>query len=324
MESEIWRIQTERIGTLESFRSERDLESFLMSNPAVLGCWDPRSKIPKPTLLIQQINLKLEGDIGRLDLIGIGNREGDFELRIFELKPGDIDLNAVDQLNWYLKAWEKDVEARKIVRAEVLKLRLSGLDEDSVDNLIKNPVGVLVGSRFLPEAITKASELGIRGLRIARFKAGASAEYYVIVEDQIGDVMPKRFWSWKELINDGLIGQSDEFSISHGDVKLIAKPDPKYLDYYWKYLIFNEDSAKRFIDMEEKIREKTGDYERKWLDKDFDNLKKAKGIVITHASALFYFAFGGPYPTCYWTPTGWWLHVSSGKSLDELRNELNR
>lgn len=57
MESEIWRVQTERIGTLESFRSERDLESFLMSNPAVLGCRDPRSKIPKPTLLMQQIYL---------------------------------------------------------------------------------------------------------------------------------------------------------------------------------------------------------------------------------------------------------------------------
>lgn len=254
MESEIWRIQTERIGTLESFRSERDLESFLMSNPAVLGCWDPRSKIPKPTLLVQQINLKLEGDMGRLDLIGIGNREGDFELRIFELKPDDIDINAVNQLNWYLKAWEKDVGARKSVREEIIKLRLSGLDEDSLDNLINNPVGVLVGAKFLPEAIAKASELGIRGLRIARFKAEARAEYYVIVEDQIGDVMMKRFWSWKDLIEAGLIGQSDEFSISHEDVKLIAKPDPKYLDYYWKYLIFNKDSAKRLIEMEEKIR----------------------------------------------------------------------
>jgi len=324
MESEIWRVQTERIGTLEPFRSERDLESFLMSNPAVLGCWDPLSKIPKPTLLMQQINIKLDGNAGRIDLIGIGNREGDFELRIFELKPGDIDLNAVNQLNWYLKAWEKDIEARKVVRAEVLKLQLQGVDEDSVDGLIDSPVGVLVGARFLPDAISKAKELEICGLRIARFKAGASAEYYVIIEDQIGDVMIKRFWSWKELIDADLIEQSDEFSISHGDVKLTAKPDAKYLNYAWKYLIFNEDSAKKIIDMEKKIREKAGDLERKWLDKEFDNLKKGKGMVITHASALFYFAFGGPYPTCYWTPMGWWLHVSSGKSLDELRNDLTR
>ena len=324
MESEIWRIQTERIGTLESFRSERDLESFLMSNPAVLGCWDPRSKIPKPTLLMQQINLKLEGDVGRLDLIGIGNREGDFELRIFELKPDDIGLSAVNQLDWYLKAWEKDIEARKTVREEIIKLRLSGLDEDTLNNLIDNPVGVLVGAKFLPEAIAKANELGIRGLRIARFKAESRAEYYVIVEDQIGDVMIKRMWRWKDLIDAGLIGQSDEFSISHEDVKVIAKPDQKYLDWSWKYLIFSEDSAKKLIDMETKIRENAGDQERKWLDKEFNNLKEGKGMVITHASALFYFAFGGPYPSCYWTPTGWWIHESSGKSLDVLRNELTR
>ncbi len=183
---------------------------------------------------------------------------------------------------------------------------------------------LLVGAKFLPEAIAKASELGIRGLRIARFKAEERAEYYVIVEDQIGDVMMKWYWRWKDLIEAGSIGQSDEFSISHEDVKLIAKPDPKYLHWSWKHLIYNEDSAKRLIDMEEKIRENSGDLERKWLDKEFDNLKKGKGMVITHASALFYFAFGGPYPSCYWTPTGWWKHVSSGKTLDELKNELTR
>jgi len=320
MESEIWKVQTERIGTLKAFRSERDLESFLMSNPAVLGCWDPRSKIPKPTLLMQQINLKSGGDIGRLDLIGIGYREDGFELRIFELKPDDIDVSAVDQLDGYLKAWKKDEEARKSVKQEIIKLRLPGLDDDSLDQLINNPVGVLVGARFLPEAITKASELGIRALRVARFRAETSAEYYVIVEDQIGDVITKRFWRWKDLVDAGLIDPSDEFSISHGDIKLMATPDPKYLNYYWKYLIFTEESAKRLIDMEEKIRENAGDYERKWLDKEFNNLKEGKGMVITHATALFYFAFGGP--ASYWTPTGWWIHVKSGKSLDELKNEL--
>jgi len=293
-----------------------------MSNPAVLGCWDPRSKIPKPTLLMQQINLKLEGDVGRLDLIGVGNREGDFELRIFELKPDDIGLDAVNQLDWYLKAWKKDDTARQIVRKDIIKLKLTGLSEEALDNLIDNPVGVLVGAKFLPEAIAKANELGIRGLRIARFKGEEKSEYYVIVEDQIGDVMIKRMWRWKDLIDAGLIEKSDEFSISHEDVKLIARPDPKYLEWSWKFLIFNEDSAKRLIDMEETIRENAGDSEKKWLDKEFNNLKKGKGMVITHASALFYFAFGGPFPSIYWTPTWWWIHESSGKYLDELKNEL--
>ncbi len=90
------------------------------------------------------------------------------------------------------------------------------------------------------------------------------------------------------------------------------------------WVVATRDNPQSLSDMEDKIRENVGDYERKWLDKEFENLKKGKSMVITHASALFYFAFGGPYPTCYWNPTGWWVHVSSGKSLDELKNELTR
>jgi len=150
-------------------------------------------------------------------------------------------------------------------------------------------------------------------------------EAQTLMEDGDELEMDKLNKSQRELVAYlSAIKMLDEFSISHEDVKLIAKPDPKYLHWSWKHLIFNEDSAKRLIDMEEKIRENSGDLERKWLDKEFDNLKKGKGMVITHASALFYFAFGGPYPSCYWTPAGWWKHVSSGKTLDELKNELTR
>jgi len=52
MESEIWRVRTERIGTLESFRSEYDMESFLMNNPAIIGCWDPDAGLTFPTLFV--------------------------------------------------------------------------------------------------------------------------------------------------------------------------------------------------------------------------------------------------------------------------------
>jgi len=45
MESEIWRLVTERVGTLEPFGSERDMQAFLMNNPAIIGCWDPKAKI---------------------------------------------------------------------------------------------------------------------------------------------------------------------------------------------------------------------------------------------------------------------------------------
>ena len=39
--SEIWRVRTKMVGAIEPFHSERDMESFLMNNPAVVGCWDP-------------------------------------------------------------------------------------------------------------------------------------------------------------------------------------------------------------------------------------------------------------------------------------------
>ncbi|MBE0461498.1 MAG: hypothetical protein IBX60_07680, partial [Candidatus Aminicenantes bacterium] len=58
MESQIWRVQTEKIGSLEPFKSERDMESFLMNNPAIVGCWNPESNVALPTLIRQQVGTK--------------------------------------------------------------------------------------------------------------------------------------------------------------------------------------------------------------------------------------------------------------------------
>ena len=72
MESQIWKVQTEKIGSLEPFKSERDMESFLMNNPAIVGCWDPDSDLALPTLIRQQISTKTaRGSAGRIDLAGI-------------------------------------------------------------------------------------------------------------------------------------------------------------------------------------------------------------------------------------------------------------
>ena len=85
MESQIWKVHTEKIGTLKPFNSERDMESFLMSNPAIVGCWDPDSDIPLPALMRSQVCIKSEkGDIGRMDLVGFGVIDNAYELRIFE------------------------------------------------------------------------------------------------------------------------------------------------------------------------------------------------------------------------------------------------
>ena len=322
MESLIWRVKTEKIGFLKAFSSEREMEAFLMSNPAILGFWDPGLNTHRPHLLKQQINLKMQGEAGRIDLLAFGNIEDNYEIRIFELKAEDITEKSVEQLDWYLKAWKKDNTARSYFKEELLDLKLKGMGEKSIDNILDNPVGVLVGPKFLPESILKASSLGIGGIRLARFKASTSSEYYVIVENQIGDVMTKSYWRWIDLIDNKLITKSDDFSISHKGIKLFAKPDSKYLDYSWKYLFFDENSVKKLLDNENNIRKNYKEDNKKRLDRMINKLKKRESITITQASALFYYAFGGPYPSCFWTPTGWWIHEKTGKPLGELIGKL--
>ena len=97
MESEIWRVRSERIGTLESFRSEYDMESFLMNNPANIGCWNTDTDLAFPTLIRQQLHTrKGKGSGGRIDLVGVSIGDNGYELRIFELKASRIDVPAVE------------------------------------------------------------------------------------------------------------------------------------------------------------------------------------------------------------------------------------
>lgn len=326
MESQIWKVQTEKIGSLEAFSYERDMESFLMNNPAIVGCWDPDTKIALPTLIRSQICVKSErGEIGRMDLVGLGVIDNAYEFRIFELKVSDINEAAVEQLRWYLENWKKDKNVKEEAKRWILDLKLQEIDENLANELVDKPVGVLVAPKFQPEAISKASELGIQGIRLARFKSEKKSEYFVIVEDQIGEVIgssKRQYWSWQKLSDAKVIRSSDKFSISHKETKLFAEPDLKYLDYYWKFLIYDEKSVESLLKKEIEIRKNAEEHKWKWIDKDFKALKNGEGLVITHASALFYFAFGGPYPTCYWTPTGLWKHVKSGKTLDQLVIEL--
>lgn len=322
MDSEIWRVRTEKIGSLEPFKSERDMESFLMNNPAIVGCWDPESDIARPALIRQQICLETQKGMGRLDLLGISISENNYELRIFELKPGDIEATAVDQLDSYIKGWELEQSTKSAIRNWVLNLNLEGIDENNIDEIIDHPVGILVGSKFQPEAISKAIQLNIQGIRLARFKAEKKSEYFVIVEDQVGKIVEisKRQWSWKNLIDQELMAASDDFSISHEGVTLKSKPDPEFLDYYTKKIIFDEESRKKILEKEDEIRKKAEAYDKKWLDKAIESLKNNEGIFISNATGLCYLAFGGPAAS-YWTPTYWWIHEKTGKTVEQLKEE---
>ncbi|MEA1964420.1 MAG: hypothetical protein U9O41_04735 [Candidatus Aerophobetes bacterium] len=325
MESQIWRVQTEKIGSLEPFKSERDMESFLMNNPAIVGCWNPESNVALPTLIRQQVGTKTGSrGIGRIDLIGISIIESDYELRIFELKAGDIYVAAVEQLDSYLKGWEHKESAKAEIRNWILSLNLEGIVEGNVDKIINRPVGVLVGSRFQPEAISKAMELNIQGIRLARFRSETKSEYFVIVEDQVGKIVEtgKRQWSWNDLVRAGLMDPSDDFSISHKGIKLLANADQKYFDYIASKRVIFKDEAVNIIKKKEKeIKKNAPESEKKWIDIAIESVKIGESLPLTKATGLCFYAFGGPTAS-FWVPTSWWIHEKSGKSLEQLKNEL--
>ena len=202
MGSEIWRVQSERIGSLEAFRSERDMESFLMNNPAIVGCWDPDASSSIPALIREQVQTLTEKLAkGRMDLVGIARTDNGYELRIFELKAVEITENAVTQLNDYLKGWNEKDSARDKIEKWILALDLEGVNETNVKEIVNKPKGILVGPKFSLEAGLRAKALKIGGVRLARFRAASSTEYYVIVEDEVGDIVDtsRKNWSWNDL-----------------------------------------------------------------------------------------------------------------------------
>jgi hypothetical protein len=329
MKSEIWRVFTERIGSIEGFKSERDMQAFLMNNPAIVGCWDPDSRDSLPSLVREEVFSRAGNEIrGRMDMVGVTkNEEGEYELRIFELKVGEIDSSAVRQLDSYLKAWVHEEGPKTEIKNWILNLGLQGIDDATVGDIIDRPTGVLVGSKFSAEAIKQALELNIKGIRLARFKGSIKSEheYYVIIEDQVGrNINPTRkFWSWQQLIDARLVQLSDEFSISFEGKKLIVKPDEKYLNYNWIRVIFDNVSRNTLLAREEQIMGKADNNARRWVNKALTSLKKGEGVWLSNATGFCYLAFGGPTAS-YWNPTGWWKHERTGKRLIDLVKDLNK
>ena len=329
MGSEIWRVQSEKIGSLEAFKSERDMESFLINNPAIVGCWDPDISSSIPALIREQVStLTDKFEKGRMDLVGIARNESDdgYELRIFELKAVEITDKAVRQLNEYLKGWENQDSAKKRIEKWILDLQLKEVKAPNIKDIVNKPVGVLVGPKFSPEASAKAKSLKIRGVRLARFKAASSAEYYVIVEDEVGDIVDtsRRNWSWNALASVGLISGTDYFIIRHENDALRAKPDSNAWDFFKKKVVFDDDSTQVLLGKEESIRSRANADHKRWLGKELASIKNGTGVFLSNATGLCYLAFGGPTAS-YWVPNWWWIHEKSGRRLDELVNTyLNR
>lgn len=322
MTSEIWRVHTEKVGSLEAFKSERDMESFLLNNSAILGCWDPEAASSIPALMRDQVSTLTDNlGKGRMDLVGIARTEEGFELRIFELKNVEITESAVIQLDAYIKGWSLQESAKDKVSKWIMLLQLDEVDESNMQKIVNKPVGVLVGPKFSPDAIIKAQSLKIRGVRLARFKSGPRSEYYVIIEDQVGKVIEsaRRGWSWQHLIQMGLLNKGDSLTICHEDNTLRATPDPSTLGWFKKKVVFDTVSRARLLEKEKEIAAKAADSNLKWPSKALESLKKGEGIFLSNATGLCYLAFGGP-TISYGVPNWWWVHEKTGQRLELLVN----
>jgi hypothetical protein len=330
MESEIWRVRSEKIGTLETFKSEFDMESFLMNNPAIIGCWNPDEEALNPMLIRQQLHTKKgTGSWGRIDLVGINiNDDNDYELRIFELKQTKIDIAAVEQLDSYLKGWEHEKSAKSDIKKWLVGLELNGVDNNSIDKIIDKPHGVLVGPEFDLDATIKARNCGFKEIRLTRFRAESKSEYYVIVEDVIGDVVQsakRQQYDWNLFVDKGLIETSDIFTIRNEKkgIEINAQLDPNCFGTRTTKFVFDDTSITKILDRTEEIKKNVA--ELKWRSKQdleaiLQAIKNKKGILITHATGIVYFAF--KWPTSFWVPGQYWFHQKTKKTLNQLRSEL--
>jgi hypothetical protein len=317
--SHIWRVSTEKLGSLQAFRSERDMESFLMNNPSIIVGWDSESSDKFP-LKEQQFARDDGENRGRIDIVGIAKYDGEYSIRIFELKNEPISPAAVAQIRGYRETWKADRGPKNEIRRWILDMNLQDLKENELDDILENPMFVLIGSAFSEDAVVEAQKYEINGVRLARFQGEHKSDYYIIIEDQIGDTIKRRSWSWQGLINKKLMSSEDYFYFKHKDVLLRAQPDPARLDWNHIYLKFDDPSKKFLLENEEKIKSKITNDSKNPIEKGLRNLHEGKSVVLTNATALAFYV--SDYNLGFWTPKPFWGHEKSGKTIEDMTNIL--
>ena len=216
--STIWKTDTEQLGESggnSEFRSEYEMETFLMLHPEIVGCAGEEDEDPT---LWQQIHIeKKYKKNGRIDMVGIAEKKsegssGEKVLTIFELKNGEIDTKAIEQLFGYMdEIKKKDKPARKNI-GDLLRAK-QGYSDKEIEVLIKKAKGVLVGTVFKYDAkgiennIKTIRDEGYDVVKLTRFKDRSNSNQYTIVEDMVGEVIKSnkavKNFSWDELETQG-------------------------------------------------------------------------------------------------------------------------
>jgi hypothetical protein len=324
MESRIWKVKTGEVGKLEPFRTEYDMESFLMNNPQIIGCSDPNVKTA-PRLLRQQIQtIKKTDGKGRIDLVGLVPDNEGIALKIFELKKGEITKENVEQLFSYINQdnWLKETSARGSIQSWIQKLEIPELKGKNLEKILNNPKGVIIGSSFKPEAITLLSEKEMAGIRLTRFMSGAN-EYYVVIEDQVGDILSdatRQLLSWKKIG----VRQGDRLFLDVGGKRMWARPDTGTLDRPNKNVILEKASRGLILRKENVIRSRVKDeFQRKSCEIALRNLKDSKPISLTGATCIGFLMLKGEAGS-FFVPANYWRLERTGEKISQLESGIRK
>jgi hypothetical protein len=329
MASSIWKVATTRVGTIQPFSSEYDMEAFIMNNPKIIGCIGDSGA---PCVIRHQLGtVRTDKSLGRIDIIGLAAKndaeDGKYELRIFELKKDVIDLQAVGQLASYLEKWSSQGSAKDDVRKWMKNEIGEKHDDDDIETILNQPVGVLVGSRFLPDAIESASDKGMLGIRLARFSS-TDKEFFIVVEEQIGTPVSRQLIGWETLLKLGIIGKEDTLETTirtpSGNEKIItALPVLKGIPASSKNIRFAQKDAEELLGLKNTILEKSRNETEKEKAQDLDKyLKSDKGMALTTATGFIYLAYDLPKThSSYWVPAPLWKLTRTGKHLCDILEE---
>jgi hypothetical protein len=339
--TKLWRVENHLIGEVEEFRSEYEMEAFLMSNQVLLVGTSEEDDAPR-RLWSQLPIVKGSGERGRIDLVGLIAPEtrGRWELRLFELKKA-ADAASVTQIREYLKGWDEASQTHRQARDYVKEFLREFIDESEASRLLGSPLGgTLVASRFDDDALVAAlAQPRIAAVKITKFRGsaefrGSSDSSFIVIEDIVGKaVQGKINLSWAD---DG-ISESDVVvaNVPGLATRMAARPFglsvgiPSQEPVPRKRLILLPDSASEIVKRKDEIAQRVRSFV-KWnqerILKSLDEIAAQNEIplYLVNATAIV-FALANYQRQDFWvTPTAYWKFERSGETLWEIESRLKQ
>ncbi|MCK4687138.1 MAG: hypothetical protein KAT66_03350 [Candidatus Lokiarchaeota archaeon] len=179
---------------------------------------------------------------------------------------------------------------------------------------------MLVGSRFLTDAVNEATKLGILGIRLARFSS-SDKDFYVVVEDQIGTSSSRQVVGWGTLLKKDIITEKDVFITEINGKNIQVSPVFNNKSNSSKNVIFDKRTCNELLKKEKVITQNIRHSDDEKRAKGLKLLSSPKGLSLTTATGLIYLAYESDNHRNYWIPSTLWKLKRTGKLLSQLIEE---